>query len=141
MGLDMYLYQNGKEVMYWRKAYQIHEFFVRNWYRDDNCQDIPVSHYDLLELKDICGKILNKIENENIKEILSNDFKITPENEETVEACIESFRKYSLELLPCWYVEPIDRYASDIKETYSFLENLIKQNDWENCEYIYYACY
>lgn len=141
MGLDMYLYQNGKEVMYWRKAYQFHEFFTRNWLGDDNCQNIPVSHYKLLELKDICGKILNKIKNENIEEILSDDFKITPENEESVEACIESFKGYCLELLPCCYVDLIDWYVSGIKETYDFLENLMKQNDWEDCEYIYYAWY
>ena len=79
MGLDMFLYgieyhseydeedeAFGKksyytltEVIYWRKANQIHNWFVNNVQNGiDNCAMYYVSEIDLIELKEICEKVL-----------------------------------------------------------------------------------
>lgn len=76
MGLDMFLYgveyhskyneeENEKsyyiltEEIYWRKSNQIHEWFVKNAQRGiDNCAMYYVSKESLLQLKEICEKIL-----------------------------------------------------------------------------------
>lgn len=91
MGLDMYLYgvkynyhsryddekwsdgepkrsyQILEEVIYWRKANQIHYWFVKNVQDgDDDCAMYYVSLDNLNELKEICEKILdnNELANE-----------------------------------------------------------------------------
>lgn len=77
MGLDMFLYgieyhseyddeeDNDKsyyvmtEEIYWRKANQIHRWFVENVQNgDDNCAMYYVDRSDLIELKSICEKVL-----------------------------------------------------------------------------------
>lgn len=46
-------------VMYWRKANQIHNWFVQNVQDGvDNCVEYFVSTDDLMELRDICEKVL-----------------------------------------------------------------------------------
>lgn len=63
MGLDMFLYKVEKEeVAYWRKANEIHAWFERKFGGDDgleNCRDYYVEKEDLIELRDLCQKILN----------------------------------------------------------------------------------
>lgn len=84
MGLDMYLYGvtmsfnnhdyniggkiDGTEIGYWRKANQIHNWFVENCQGGvDDCRDHGVYHEDLEELKKICEEILrNPKEAENL---------------------------------------------------------------------------
>jgi hypothetical protein len=46
------------EVAYWRKANQIHQFFVELSGEDDNCQDIEVSREDLENLLSLCKQVL-----------------------------------------------------------------------------------
>lgn len=75
MGLDMYLYgvksnywlhdynigqvKTVVEVGYWRKANQIHQWFVDNIQRGvDNCATYYVSKEDLEQLKTICEEVL-----------------------------------------------------------------------------------
>jgi hypothetical protein len=90
MGLDMYLFSTSKdnvvfvkgtnlvsdvlefkklnEVGYWRKANQIHNWFVKNVQNNkDNCELYSVSKEKLLELKDVCYKV---IEGYNLEEKL-----------------------------------------------------------------------
>ena len=45
-------------LAYWRKANQIHQFFVNLSGEDDNCQDIEVSREDLETLLSKCKQIL-----------------------------------------------------------------------------------
>ena len=54
-GLESLKYTAG----YWRKANAIHNYFVQK-HADgvDECQDIEVSSKELLELRDICQKVL-----------------------------------------------------------------------------------
>lgn len=47
------------EVAYWRKANQIHKFFVDLTGEEDNCQDIEVSREDLETLLSKCKQILD----------------------------------------------------------------------------------
>lgn len=82
MGLDMFLYgveyhseyddeeDNDKsyyvitEEIYWRKANQIHKWFVSNIQNGvDNCAMYYVSKKSLYELKELCEKVL---ENKNL---------------------------------------------------------------------------
>ena len=46
------------EVAYWRKANQIHKFFVDLTGEEDNCQDIEVSREDLENLLSLCKQVL-----------------------------------------------------------------------------------
>lgn len=47
------------QCAYWRKAYQIHQWFVDNVQRgDDNCAEYYVSREDLRELVTICEEVL-----------------------------------------------------------------------------------
>ena len=80
MGLDMYLYTNSKKVckaankatgdekwriargtaIYWRKANHIHNWFVENvQYGDDDCGLYEVSVEQLMELRDVCQKVID----------------------------------------------------------------------------------
>lgn len=80
MGLDMYLYTNSKKVckaaetasgtedwqfsrgvaIYWRKANAIHKWFVDNvQYGDDDCKTYEVSVEQLIELRDVCQKVID----------------------------------------------------------------------------------
>lgn len=79
MGLDMYLYTNSKRVakaaekasgteewrlpygvaIYWRKANQIHNWFVENvQHGNDDCGDYEVEVEQLVELRDVCEKVI-----------------------------------------------------------------------------------
>jgi hypothetical protein len=49
-----------EEIGYWRKANQIHKWFVDNVQEGkDDCGDYYVSHENLAKLKDICQKVLD----------------------------------------------------------------------------------
>ena len=84
MGLDMYLYGSKdeykqfdydighrvirEEIGYWRKANQIHHWFVENIQDGiDNCAEYHVSKANLTELKNICEEVL---ENHSLAETL-----------------------------------------------------------------------
>lgn len=74
MGLDMYLtkkitayvdpdsdrtYEHQQDAGYWRKANQIHGWFVREIQGGvDDCGSYPVSFEKLMELRDLCKKVL-----------------------------------------------------------------------------------
>lgn len=48
------------EVMYWRKANAIHQWFVDNVQGgEDNCRPYPVSLQDLYALRDTCRRVLD----------------------------------------------------------------------------------
>jgi len=65
MGLDMSLYavdaETGEpvEVIYWRKANAIHNWFVRKVQNGrDNCEEYSVTREKLLELQTLCKDVL-----------------------------------------------------------------------------------
>lgn len=48
-----------EDVMYWRKANHIHGWFVENVQQGrDECQESYVELHDLIELRDLCKKVL-----------------------------------------------------------------------------------
>ena len=63
MGLDMYLYKVQREqVGYWRKANAIHAWFERKCGEGeplDNCKEYYLNKEDLIELRDLCKKVLD----------------------------------------------------------------------------------
>ena len=66
MGLDMWLMKKNKktdykeEICYWRKANQIHHWFVENVQNQiDDCNDYEVSKEQLKDLLQICKKVKN----------------------------------------------------------------------------------
>jgi hypothetical protein len=73
MGLDMYLMKNKKYddkngVIYWRKANQIHRWFVENVQNDvDDCATYKVTKEQLLMLYDDCKEVM-KQKNQSISE-------------------------------------------------------------------------
>ena len=70
MGLDMFLLdQEGLEIGYWRKANQIHNWFVENIQGGiDDCGDYPVTISQLDELKTLCQEVLD--DKEKAEELL-----------------------------------------------------------------------
>jgi hypothetical protein len=59
MGLDMYLYKNGKEIGYWRKVYTIHNWFLQNVIKGPHYDDYySVTREQLMELHGICQEVL-----------------------------------------------------------------------------------
>lgn len=59
MGLDMYLYEKQvHEVAYWRKANAIHNWFVSNFATVDDCTPISLTKQDLVDLRELCMKVL-----------------------------------------------------------------------------------
>jgi hypothetical protein len=83
MGLDMYLYRKKRrsdyatnedykqaddvQLMYWRKANQIHSWFTQGA-EEDNCTPIPVTEKEILKLIDLCIDVLAK--KDDAKELL-----------------------------------------------------------------------
>jgi hypothetical protein len=52
-----------EQVGYWRKANQVHQWFVENVQEgNDNCGSYYVSRENLLELLDMCNQVLEKKE-------------------------------------------------------------------------------
>ena len=60
MGLDMMLIHDGSEIGYWRKANQIHRWFVDNVQNGvDDCGEYKVTAEQLIQLRDECNQVLN----------------------------------------------------------------------------------
>jgi hypothetical protein len=63
MGLDQYLYKGDEQVGYWRKANQIHRWFVENVQDGvDNCGEYTVTREKLDELLTNVYYVLKKPE-------------------------------------------------------------------------------
>lgn len=129
MGLDMFLYgveyhseydeeeDNDKsyyvmtEEIYWRKANQIHRWFVENVQHNiDNCAMYYVSKMSLCELKELCEKVLED-------------------------------KKLANELLPVGKgflfgsVEYDEWYFEDLEYTVEKLDELLKNEDYDFYKY------
>lgn len=133
MGLDMFLNKRKKknnsqswedilksskeeEVIYWRKANQIHRFFVSLYPSIDDGDEIPITDSDIMTLYYDCEEIL---ENPNkAKDILP-----------TQEGFFFGSTDYD------------DGYFDDIKYTYFKLKELINFDEFKsnNYRYSYYA--
>ena len=71
MGLDMFMIKRKKnvkddewnEVCYWRKANQIHKWFVDHVQNGvDDCGEYKVTEEQIDELRELCKELVKKIE-------------------------------------------------------------------------------
>jgi len=125
MGLDMYLYkrsgadQKFKEVAYWRKANQVHNWFVTNCQNGiDECQETRVTKENLIDLKETCQAVLSTPESdraETAKRILP-----------TVGGFFFGGTEYN------------EYYFVDLEDTVKMLDKVIDETDFEK-EEIYYT--
>ena len=61
MGLDMYIYMDDNTIAYWRKANQIHGWFVRRFPGFDNCSEVTITKEDMLSLLNDLMSCVNEI--------------------------------------------------------------------------------
>ncbi len=145
MGLDMYLTKKrDEEVGYWRKANQIHRWFVSNVQGGkDDCGEYAVPRAKLMELKVICETVLNA--SKLVKGEIANGKTLNKSTgvwEPIMEAgeYIEdpTVAKNLLPVFEGYFFGSYDYnqyYLEDIKETLKILEPLLKDDDEGNVYY------
>lgn len=107
------------EVGYWRKANQIHHWFVENVQDgEDDCKEYRVTYDQLRQLHDLCEQIL-KEPNEKKRLKLAKD--LLP----TQEGFFFGTTDYD------------EYYFEELKDTVEILENLFKEEDAEEADYVY----
>ena len=131
----------GKELMYWRKANQIHNWFVQNCQNGvDDCGRYVITVNDLIKLKELCEKILTMT---NVKQELRPTYPNGWSSEsvhvmQDVRLLTEEGIKFASEHLPSrsgfffgstdyddWYVRELDNTVEQIDDAIDHL----------NCEY------
>lgn len=107
-----------EDVGYWRKANQIHNWFVENCGEGvDECQEIPVTRQDLETLLKICKEILKR----------------------------KAWKSYAREHLPTQEgfffgsTDYDDYYLEDIKSTVEIIEPLLTEEEDGYTSYYYQA--
>lgn len=107
------------EVGYWRKANQIHHWFVENVQDgEDDCKEYRVTYDQLRQLHDLCEQILEE-PNEKKRLKLAKD--LLP----TQEGFFFGTTDYD------------EYYFEELKDTVEILENLFKEEDAEEADYVY----
>ena len=130
MGLDMYLLKRkkGQEqvVGYWRKANQIHHWFVENIQNgNDDQREYIVSKKRLIELLETCYEVLKYVD---LKESIVKD-------EEAVRGLLPTYKGFFFGRYD--YGED---YIDDIKNTIEILNNVLRNTDFAE-DKIYYSCW
>lgn len=130
---DMY----GKELMYWRKANQIHNWFVQNCQNGvDDCGRYAITVADLMKLKELCEKILTMTEKR--KAMRYTSFSATEKEEVDVRFLTLEGVEYAIEHLPSrsgfffGSTEYDDYYVLELENT---VEQINDTLDTLNCEY------
>ena len=130
---DMY----GKQLMYWRKANQIHNWFVKNCQDGvDDCGRYAITVADLKKLKELCEKILTMTEKH--KEMRYTSFTATEKEEVDILYLTPEGVEYATEHLPSrsgfffGRTEYDNGYVWDLEET---VEQINDTLDTLNCEY------
>ena len=133
-----------KEVGYWRKANQIHRWFVNNVQRGvDNQGYYRVTKKQLEKLLKICLEVKSLFGSTTRKSYTNNEL-VTQSSEETVYKNLDIERIN--ELLPTQSgfffgsTEIDDWYFADIIDTIKILENVLTETDF-NTTRIYYTCW
>lgn len=131
-------YRIFQQCGYWRKANQIHNWFVKNVQNDvDDCETYIVTKEQLEELKYVCEQLLSKIEMQDAKiqngsRYVNGEMELIMEDGKTVanpEICAE--------LLPSqggFFFGSTDYdeyYVQDIKSTVKILDEVLSETDWE----------
>ena len=136
MGLDMMLYRKNEgsleEVGYWRKANQIHNWFVQNVQEGtDDCGEYDVTREQLSELLGICRQILDEVrvsegeirngkryQNGVWEDIIETGFVV--ENPEVCEALLPSTSGFFF-----GSTDYDEYYMEDIRNTVEILEKVL----------------
>ena len=127
----------GKELMYWRKANQIHNWFVQNCQNGvDDCEQYAITVADLMKLKELCEKILTMTEKR--KEMRYTSYSATEKVEVDVLYLTPEGVEFATKHLPSrsgfffgsteyddWYVWELENTVEQINDTLDTL----------NCEY------
>lgn len=124
------------EMMYWRKANAIHNWFVENVQDGvDDCDCYEVSIDQIYDLMDRCGKILTTIP--KLETILASeeyDYVFPTKAIKTAEEVLPT--------LPGFFFGDTDYnyyYFQDILDTYNVLKELIENFDSEKYFYYYHS--
>lgn len=134
---DMY----GKELMYWRKANQIHNWFVQNCQGGvDNCERHVITVADLKKLQELCKKILTMTEiKQELRPTYPNGWFEEPVYVmQDVRLLTEEGMKFASEHLPSrsgfffGCTEYDDYYVWDLENTIEQIDGTL---DTLNCEY------
>ena len=107
------------EVAYWRKANQVHNWFVTNCQNGvDECQETRVSKENLIALKEACQAVLSSPDSDRV----ANAERTLP----TVGGFFFGGTEYN------------DMYFEDLEDTIKMLDKVINETDFEK-EEIYYT--
>lgn len=130
---DMY----GKQLMYWRKANMIHNWFVQNCQGGvDDCERYVITVADLLKLKELCEKILTMTEMR--KDMRYPSFGAREKEEVDILYLTDEGVKFASEHLPTragfffGLTEYDDCYVWDVEDTVKQINDTL---DTLNCEY------
>lgn len=160
MGLDMYLmrtkkenknndWENSMEVGYWRKANQIHNWFVNNVQDGvDDCDYYEVSENKLIELLEKCKEVINN--SKLVEGSITNGYHIKKNDDGDIERIPIIEKGFVIEdssmaqkLLPSregffFGSTSYDQYyLSDIEETIEILEEVLEETDFDTQKIIY----
>jgi hypothetical protein len=140
-----------EDIGYWRKANQIHDWFVRNYANgEDNCRPIYLELEDLKKLLDVCKKVRKSINLVDGKVIQSYTYNEKGEKVITwMDGKVIEDTSVCEELLPTcngfffgdteyneWYVEQIDYTIKMLKDVIKEEEKMRKNdiyNDFYYC--------
>ena len=134
---DMY----GKELMYWRKANQIHNWFVQNCQNGvDDCGRYAITVADLMKLKELCEKILTMTEiKQELRPTYPNGWFSEPVYVmQDVRLLTDEGIKFASEHLPSrsgfffGSTDYDDWYVREVDNTVDLIDDAI---DHLNCEY------
>ena len=127
----------GKELMYWRKANQIHNWFVQNCQNGvDDCEQYAITVNDLMKLKELCEKILTMTEKR--KAMRYTSYSATEKEEVDILYLTPEGVEYATEHLPSrsgfffGSTEYDDWYVMGLENTVEQINDAI---DCLNCEY------
>lgn len=128
-------------VGYWRKANQIHGWFVDNCQGgEDNCEEYWVSRDKLIELRDLCATILSQVEVEQGQ--VPNGYSYSPAGKQylPVEGRVIKNPDVCEDLPPCegfffgsdhlgeWYLQDLEHTVKMLTE---ILDNPVLTKDWD----------
>lgn len=138
-----------QEVAYWRKANQIHNWFVENVQNGvDDCGSYEVTKEQLTELLNICEKV--KAASKLVDGTVANGYRCKNVNGEFVEEPILEEGKIiedpitAMQLLPTtngFFFGSTDYdqwYYEDIEDTIEQISRVLDETDF-NTEYVWYA--
>lgn len=129
-----------EEVMYWRKANQIHGWFVNNIQNgEDNCQTSYLDGSQLLELLNLCKSTIEVINKSELVTKTKTSWGGSPYEVQVYDCADE------LEFLPptqgfFFGSDEIDQYyKQDIEDTIACLEKLVDEDGQIDGDFYYHA--